>query len=229
MVGVGNDQSTVVVVERFGWALVRPMPVKVCVPVTPVREVQSFVCDAPFLRSERFAEVTAGLDWVPVRGFAQSWDTDFLRWRLSRPNTHYFLHVSDAALAVSTRAPGPLKVPCAVLLKVFPRSRAQTSSAQTSSAQTSSSLPINGARFVTAACRANHAPLCIYAGWNAHVNVRGLPTPRRLQPSPLNVVFKSLDGSLTAPSVASLRPHVANVAPSQFSLDTFEFLDMDAF
>lgn len=199
MVGVGNDQSTVVVVERFGWALLRPMPVKACVPVTPIHDVESFVCDAPFLRSARFAEVTADLDWVPVRGWAQSWDTDFLRWRLSRPNTHYLLHVSGEGLAVSTRAPGPLKVPCAVLLKLLPRSR--------------TSLPMSGARFVSAACRSNHAPLCIYAGWNAHVNVRGIPTPRKLQPSPLNVVFKPL----------------ADIPASQFSLDTFEFLDMDAF
>ena len=70
-----------------------------------------------------------------------------------------------------------------------------------------------GARLVAAACRANHAPLCIYAGWNAHVTVRGIPTPRKLQPSPLNVVFKPLAG----------------VPASQFQLDTFEFLDMDAF
>ena len=199
MVGVGNDQSTVVVVERFGWALLRPMPVKVCAPVTPVHDVESYVCDAPFLRSARFAELTADIDGVPVRDWAQSWDTDFLRWRLSRPNTHYLLHASETGLAVSTRAPGPLKLPCAVLLKVFPRSPA--------------SLPISGARFVAAACRSNHAPLCIYAGWNGHVNVRGIPTPRKLQPSPLNVVFKPL----------------ANISASQFRLDTFEFLDMDAF
>lgn len=203
MVGVGNDQSTIVVVERFGWALLRPMPVKVCAPVTPAHDVESFVCDPPFLRSARFAELTADLDWVPVRGWAQSWDTEFLRWRLSRPNTHYLLHASPLGLAVSTRAPGPLKVPCAVLLKVLPRPRAQGSTA----------LPINAAHFVAAACRSNHAPLCIYAGWNAHVNVRGIPTPRKLQPSPLNVVFKPL----------------GDVPATQFRLDTFEFLDMDAF
>jgi hypothetical protein len=199
MVGVGNDQSTVVVVERFGWALLRPMPVKVCVPMRPAGPIDTYVCDPGFLRSARFTELTQDLDWVPVRGWAQSWDTDFLRWRLSRPNTHYLLHASDRGLAVSTRAPGPLNVPCAVLLRVFPRPGA--------------SLPLGAGRFVSEACRANHAPLCIYAGWNAHVNVRGVPTPRKLQPSPLNVVFKPL----------------TDVPPPYFRLDTFEFLDMDAF
>ena len=45
------------------------------------------------------------------------------------------------------------------------------------------------------------------------MTISGIPTPRRLQPSPLNVVFKPL----------------ADVPPDQFRLDTFEFLDMDAF
>src|SRR4051812_27409637 len=105
MVGGGNDQSTGVVVERFGWALLRPMPVKVCPPLVPAGDIESFVCDASFLRSARFTELSADLDWVPVRGWAQSWDTDFLRWRLSRPDTHYLLHASPTGLAVSTRAP----------------------------------------------------------------------------------------------------------------------------
>jgi GNAT superfamily N-acetyltransferase len=201
MVGVGNDQSTVVVVDRFGWHALRPMPVKVCVPFAPARGVDSYVCDATFLASARFSELTADLDWVPVRDWAQSWDTEFLRWRLQWPGRTYTLHVSQAALAVSYRAQGPGKMPFAVLLKVFPRRGA--------------ALPVTAARFVTAACRSHRAPLCVYAGWNAHVRVHGVPAPRRLQPSPLNVVLKSLD-------------EIRVPGPS-FRLDTFEFLDMDSF
>jgi hypothetical protein len=138
---------------------------------------------------------------VPVREWAQSWSVDFLRWRLGRPDAQYTLHVGPDTLAVSTRAPGPAKVPCAVLLKVFPRRGA--------------TLPVRGGGIVTAACRAHRTPVCIYAGWNAHVHIRGVPTPRRVQPSPLNVVYKPLDEE-RGPS-------------STFTLDTFEFLDMDAF
>jgi hypothetical protein len=47
------------------------------------------------------------------------------------------------------------------------------------------------------------------------VPVRGIRSPRKLQPSPLNLVFKSLDEA-RAPSAT-------------FALDTFEFLDMDAY
>jgi hypothetical protein len=201
MVGVGNDQSTVVVVDRFGWISLGPMPVKVCAPLPRSRGVETFPCDASFLASPRFAELATDLDWAPVRDWVQAWDADFLRWRLSRPHARYLLHASPAGLAVSTHQAGPARVPFAVLLKLFPRPGTR--------------LPLAGAPFVTAACRAHRAPLCVYAGWNAHARVRGIPTPRRLQPSPLNVVFKSLD---------------AERAPgATFRLDTFEFLDMDAF
>jgi hypothetical protein len=56
--------------------------------------------------------------------------------------------------------------------------------------------------------------MAIYAGFNAHVRVRGIRPPRRLQPSPLNLIYRSL--SPDAPKVS-------------FTLDTFEFLDMDAY
>jgi len=201
MVGVGNDQSTVVVVDRFGWTSLGPMPVKVCVPAVRARGIETFACDDAFLHGDRFTELARDLDWVPVRDWVQSWTPDFLRWRLSRPHAHYVLHASAAGLAVSTAQRGPARVPFAVLLKLFPRPGA--------------SLPLAGAPFVAAACRAHRAPLCVYAGWNAHARVRGVPAPRRLQPSPLNVVFKPLDE--------------ARAPGATFRLDTFEFLDMDAF
>jgi hypothetical protein len=74
---------------------------------------------------------------------------------------------------------------------------------------------VSGAPFVTAACRHHRAPVCVYAGFNAFARVRGIPPPRRLQPSPLNVVYKELDAT-RAPAAS-------------FRLDTFEFLDMDAY
>jgi hypothetical protein len=201
MVGVGNDNSTVVVVERFGWTALGPLPVRLCLPRPgAARAVESRPVDTALLASEWFATVAADLDWVPVRDWAQSWSPDFLRWRLSRPDGGYVLHASPDAVAVSVRARAPLGIPAAVLLKVFPRPGAQ--------------LPGSGTPFVTAACRAHRAPVCVYAGFNAHVTVRGIRTPRRLQPSPLNLVFKSLADAVPGAS---------------FRLDTFELLDMDAY
>jgi hypothetical protein len=201
MVGVGNDQSTVVVVDRFGWARLGPMRARMLTPLPGRNRVESHVVDTAFLASDRFAAVTQDLDWVPVRGWTQSWDTDFLRWRLSRPDGEYILHVADDAIAVTHRAPGPLNLPVAVLLKVLPRRGA--------------SLPLRVPHVVRAAAIAHHTPFVLYVGWNAHVHVTGVLIPRRFQPSPLNVVLKVLDP--------------ARVDASAFTLDTWELLDMDAY
>ena len=202
MVGVGNDESTVVVVERFGWRSLGPLPVRVCLPIARAGPtVEGRTVDAALLASEWFDAAARDLDWVPVRDWVQSWTPDFLRWRLSRPGGNYALHLAREGLAVSTLAHAAPHVRAAVLLKVFPRPGAQ--------------LPLRGAPFVTAACRHHRAPMCVYAGFNAHARVSGIRPPRRLQPSPLNLVFKSLDET-RAPS-------------STFRVDTFEFLDMDAY
>jgi hypothetical protein len=202
MVGVGNDNSTVVVVERFGWRALGPLPVRVCMPVPGRdRSVESRRVDPKLLATPWFETAAADLDGVPVTDWVQSWTPDFLRWRLSRPDGGYVLHVTPDALAVSVLAHARFRVRCAVLLKVFPRAGAR--------------LPLSASPMVAAACRYHRAALCVYAGFNAHVHVRGVRSPRRLQPSPLNLVFKSLDET-RAPSAT-------------FRLDTFEFLDMDAY
>jgi GNAT superfamily N-acetyltransferase len=202
MVGVGNDNSTIVVVERFGWRSLGPLPVRVCVPLPGRgRGVESRPVDAAVLASPWFAALAADLDWVPVTNWVQSWTADFLGWRLSRPDGGYVIHVTPDAIAVSVLAHAALRIRAAVLLKVFPRPGA--------------TLPVPAAPTVAAACRHHRAAMCVYAGFNAHVSVRGVRTPRRLQPSPLNLVFKSLD------------EHRA--PPAAFRLDTFEFLDMDAY
>jgi GNAT superfamily N-acetyltransferase len=202
MVGVGNDNSTIVVVERFGWRALGPLPVRVSIPIPGAgRSVESRPVDSQLLSTPWFENAAENLDWVPVADWAQSWTSDFLRWRLSRPDGGYVLHVAPDALAVSVLAHARFRLRCAVLLKVFPRPGAR--------------LPLSTNSVVAAACAYHRAALCVYAGFNAHARVRGIRSPRRLQPSPLNLVFKSLDEAR---------------APSEsFRLDTFEFLDMDAY
>ena len=67
---------------------------------------------------------------------------------------------------------------------------------------------------VAAACRFHRAPYAVYAGFNAHVKVRGIQPPRRLQPSPLHLILRSLSDE---------------VDQDGLSVETFEFLDMDAY
>jgi Acetyltransferase (GNAT) domain len=201
LVGSSNAVSSVIIVERFGWRSLGPMPVVVCLPTALPRGVRDIRVDAHFLAGSELEGLASDLDWVPVRDWTQSWTADFLRWRLANPDAAYVLHVGPDAIAVSTRDRGPLGVPAAVLCKIFPRPGAR--------------LPVRTGRYVAAACRAHRAPVCIYAGWNAHARVRGIPLPMRFRPSPLVVVFRSFDEQ-RAPS-------------AQFRLDTFEFLDGDVY
>jgi hypothetical protein len=54
----------------------------------------------------------------------------------------------------------------------------------------------------------------VYAGFNARVRVRGVQLPLKLRPVPLNLLYKSLSD---------------DVPQDTFELDTYEFLDMDAY
>ena len=69
-------------------------------------------------------------------------------------------------------------------------------------------------RAIRSATRHHRAGFAVYAGFNGSVGVRGIQPPRRIQPSPLNLVIRHLDAAVDA---------------SQIVLDTFEFLDMDAY
>jgi hypothetical protein len=188
-------------VTKFGWTSLGSMPAVVALPGVPPRGIRDVRVDTAFLAGDELDRLGADLDWVPVHDWVQSWTPDFLRWRLSNPDAEYVLHVGPDALAVSTKDHGPGNIPAAVLTKVFPRPGA--------------ALPVKAGAYVTAACRAHRAPVCVYGGWNAHVKVRGVPIPARFRPSPLVVVFKSFDEE-RAPS-------------AQFRLDTYEFLDIDVY
>ena len=74
--------------------------------------------------------------------------------------------------------------------------------------------PIRADAMVGAACRFHHAAYAVYAGFNRRVTVRGVQPPRRLQPSPLHLILRSLSPDVDQETLA---------------LDTFEFLDMDAY
>jgi len=156
--------------------------------------------DDALLSSDDWRCVAAGLDAHPAHAWTNRYTPSHLRWRLSSPDgAAYVVHIADEVVGVSTvDRLGP--VPMAVILKLLPRDGRRG--------------PLPARAIIDAACRFHGAPAAVYAGWNAHVPVRGARPPRRLQPSPLNLVYLS-----TSPS-----------APNDtFALDTFEFLDMDAY
>jgi hypothetical protein len=195
--GVCNDKSIGAVTKYMGWKTPGPLPVRLCVPMHTGSGVSSDAVDAALLASDRFAELTAGLDDFPVQQWTNSYTTEYLRWRLACPSTRFTLHSSDDLVAVST-TDTRFGVRAAVILKLLRRSE----------------QPVRADRVIAAACRFHRAPYAVYAGFNARVPVRGIQPPRKLQPSPLHLILRSLSPTIDQDAL---------------TLDTFEFLDMDAY
>jgi hypothetical protein len=201
VIGVSNENSTPPVVEKLGWRLYCPLPVQV-VPRSLRRPHgwTSHPVDDAYLASPELAAVAQELDDHPVETWTNQYTLEHLRWRLASPNGPGFtVHVGPDVVAISTRShAGP--VPMAVLLKLLPRR---------GDGRVLSARPA-----IDAVCRHHRTPALVYAGWNRWVRVRGLRPPRRLLPSPLNLIVKSLD---------------PDIPQDTFTLDTYEFLDMDAY
>jgi hypothetical protein len=195
--GVCNDKSIGAVTKYMGWKTPGPLPVRLCIPTHTGRGVTSVRVDAALLASDRFAELTNSLDDFSVQHWTNSYTTDYLRWRLASPSTRFALHATDDVVAITT-TDTRFGVRAAVILKLLPRSDA----------------PVRPDAVIGAACRFHRAPYAVYAGFNARVRVRGIQPPRRLQPSPLHLILRSLS---------------TTVDQELLTLDTFEFLDMDAY
>lgn len=199
VVGVTNDKSTGAVVKYMGWRLWGPLPVRVVHPLGRARRrVTHTEIDATWLDSPAFEEFAATVDRHAVDGWVTDYSPDVLRWRLACPETRYFLHQADDVALITTRSTlGP--VPACVVLKLFPLA---------------GGAEIDATRAVRSAIRFHRAGFGVYAGFNGSVTVRGVRPPRRLQPSPLNLIIRHLDPAVDQDAIV---------------LDTFEFLDMDAY
>ncbi|MFI5052769.1 MAG: hypothetical protein ACHQDE_00280 [Acidimicrobiia bacterium] len=198
-VGVCNEKSIGAVVKYMGWKTPGPLPVRLCPPARVRTEVESHVVDPAFLGGRDFGRLTTGLDAFPVAHWTNSYTPEYLRWRLACPSASYAIHADADLVAITTRAKR-FGVPAAVILKLLPRE--------------GRTLPQRGDSIISAACRFHRVPYAVYAGFNAHVAVRGIRPPRRLQPSPLHLILRGLAPDFDHAGLA---------------LDTFEFLDMDAY
>lgn len=202
--GVPNARSTHTFVRKQGFRLIRPLPVRACLPVPSWRgKVESFDVDAPFLQSDRFAATVAGLDALPVGRWSQQATARWLRWRLARPLARYALHRGPAGIAIST-AEVRAGARFAVILKLYPRPDAGWDGHRR----------ILANDLVFAACAFHRTPFAVYAGFNRHLRVWGVPVPRRYLPAPLNL------------SILSLSPALDQ---GHFDVDTYEFLDGDQY
>ncbi len=201
ILAVPNEKSTPGALKYLGYRFLGPLPVRVLPPLGSAKGFESRAVSDDWLASDEFSALAAGVDQHAASGWTQAWTPEQLRWRLGQPRGDYAVHVSDDLLVVSVEHRF-LGLPFAVILKFLPRRRL-------ADGETVSS---RGA--IAAACRYHRAPAAVYAGFNAHVRVRGVRPPRRLQPAPLNLLFRSLSDE---------------VPQETFTLDTYEFLDFDAY
>ena len=100
--------------------------------------------------------------------------------------------------AVLVALAGQQRLAVAVVLKIFPRKS-----------------QIDTRALLRAACRYHGTMIYLYAGFNSRAAIKGLPLPRRLRPSPLNLIYRPLDDSVPT--------------GDKVKLSTFEFLDFDAY
>jgi hypothetical protein len=177
------------------------MPVTIVVPLGRGGGFEHHPVDGAFLASTTFDELAATVDQHEAVNWTNSYPPEQLRWRLARPHGGYTVHADDELVVVSTTSHyGP--VPLAVVLKLFPRGPRRMGES------------LSARRAIAAVCRHHRTPAAVYAGFNALVRVRGVPLPARLRPAPLNMIAHSLSDE---------------VPQETFRLDTFEFLDVDAY
>ena len=198
-VGMPNASSSHGYTGRLGFRLVKPLPVRLLLPLAPASGIRSHAVDAEFLESRQFRDLVESIDFAPGPAWSQRWTPDRVRWRLAAPHASYALHASPGLVAVSRRTRS-FGLPFAVILKLYPRrDRGERRTAA----------------LVSASCRFHGAPFGVYAGWNTHAKVPGIPLPEWLKTSPLNLIFRSLDAAV--------------IHQDSMTFDTFEFLDFDAY
>ncbi len=187
VVGVSNAKSTRGMVGRLRFSLVGALPVAV-VPRLPfgAAGVRCSPVTSALLDSSELASLER-LIAPPPGGLARHWTVESLRWRLAAPGRDYAIHVGESAFAVSTVATR-FGRRAAVLCAVF------------------SPEPLSRSGFLrlaASACRHHRATAAIRLGINRNLPALGIPLPRRLKESPLNLIYRDLDdGSRQPPPIA---------------------------
>ena len=211
VVGVANDKSVGSAVKYIGFTNIGPLPVRVIAAVAGrgagmARRMAHAEATQDWLNSADFTALAARIDHHSPRGWSTLWSPDVLRWRLSCPFARYWVHIGDDLALITTRTTYG-RLPVTVVLKAFALHG-------DNGAQRMRRRPLHAGRAIRAVTVAQRSVFAVYAGFNSAVQVGGIAPPRRLQPSPLNLVIRNYAGAGDQQSP---------------QLDTFEFLDMDAY
>lgn len=202
IIGVANANSTHGFLSRLKFSLLGSLPVGIGVsfPLSVFSpEVKTFRVNSEFLNSVELNNIIDSLDFEGVRGFSREWGGERLRWRLANPSSNYTFSVSKEGILISAQE-SIMGIPLAILLKFLPKKGCGEMDVR----------PL-----IRSACKESRTALFLYAGYNAAAKVSTIALPSGFKPSPLNLIFRSLDS--------------AALPASQVKFDTFEFLDFDAY
>ncbi len=188
---IANANSTPVFIEKLGMVAVGGLPVRATVPVRRGPDVTQVAADETAL-----AAMAEDAQARTTTGWVRDWDIDSLRWRLASPVNDYVIHRAAELWCISTRS-AFAHVPVAVVLSLIPRAGRRD---------------VDAARVIGAVGRHHRAPMVIHAGRHADVRIPGVAVPRRLLPSPLNLLVRGFGERPTE----SLR-----------DVTIYEFLDTD--
>ena len=205
VITVANANSTPGFLRRLGFQLVAQLPVRIGLrPYASHSGILSHEVNPAFLESRAFETICRRIDFSGGGGWQQRWSQDRLKWRLSSPAGRYVMHVGQHIVAITTgkRAAG---LPIAIVLRVFPMHEGADADDRSRDLKT----------LLAAMCRAHGAFLYLYAGLNRQVRVPGISVPRKILPSPLNLLYRPLTGQ--APAKEAFEPAV------------YEFLDFDVY
>ena len=198
VVAVCNAKSTRACIKYLGYRMIGPLPVRVIPPAGRVRRDLSHALVTPsWLENDGLDDFAAAVDHHPVAAWSIDWTAETLRWRLACPFARYWVHANDDLALVTTRITHK-KLPITVVLKTFPLSPG----------------PVSATGAIRSIARWHRSAFAVYVGFNPAVTIRGIKPPRRLQPSPLNLMVRSLN------------PAIDN---AEIDFDTFEILDMDVY
>lgn len=202
IIGVANANSTPGFLKRLGFTLIRPLPVVAGFALPKANaKITSIPISPEFLATHQFETIAASISNVERRsGNLQAWFLEKLRWRLSSPKSRYAIHTYANGTLVTTTAPLRLGMRAVVALKFFPHDEFS---------------PIETKSLLRSATAFHKTPLFVYSGFNDRASVIGAPLPRRILPSPLNLIYRPLDQSM--------------LQSNEINLTAFEFLDFDAY
>lgn len=207
ILGVANTQSAPRMAETMGWRLLPHLPARFLWHMGRACDTSHYLVTNQFLDGPLLDRFLPAPTPAPSSGYGTSWTADLLRWRLARPNARYTVHVTTCSLFVSTTI-RQFGTRVAVLLKLLPLPPLSNSEPKQDSCPS----------IAAALARHHRTPFVLYWGINPLLRSDGLCLPRRLMPSPLDIVIHALDNEG--------EPCFDEDA---FSISNFEFLDFDAY